>query len=292
MGVNKGRKSQERLLTDFHEHYGSSPVDVSEIWYDLCLNEDGLLLDEYCLSEKEKTMKGFKRYLSAHFWLWARPKNASMMESRFDICRDYCRGKSLWIWIERIALLMRKKIYWDEALDSENTEIFCISADGVDFKMWEKQHKKFPYDSKAMSHKFRKCGAKYIIAISVFRRQAVLIAGPFKGGVADLDMFTKSGLMARLKENGKVAIVDRGFRTKFADELKHFSYPDYMDSSELHNFKSRVRLRQETFNGRLKFFQALDTTFKNGFLKHGIALRAVATIVQYQMDNGSPIYDA
>jgi hypothetical protein len=40
----------------------------------------------------------------------------------------------------------------------------------------------------------------------------------------------------------------------------------------------------------LKHFASLDQTFKNGFVKHGIALRAVAVTVQYQMDNGSPIF--
>ena len=97
-------------------------------------------------------------------------------------------------------------------------------------------------------------------------------------------------MIEKLKKNGKVCIVDRGFRSKFASERLAFSYPDFMDGEELYNFKSRARLRQETFNRRLKHFQALSGVFVNGFIKHGIAMHAVATIVQYQMDNGSPIY--
>ena len=206
------------------------------------------------------------------------------------MCKDYLCGKRLWTWIERIAWLAKKKIVWDPELDLDHTEIFGISADGVDFKMWERQHPEFPYDTKAMSHKFKSCGAKYLIALSVHRPQCVFIEGPFRGGKGDLDIFRESGLMQKLKESGKIAILDRGYRTKYAHEKKHFSLPDYMDSKELNNFKSRARLRQETFNGRLKFFKALSGTFENGFEKHGIALRAVAVIVQYQMDNGSPIY--
>ncbi len=284
MNVRLSRKNEKRLRTEFHKHYGSSPLDLADMWYDLCN------FDPTALTLKEKTEKGFKHFLAAHYWLWCYPKNTSLFASRFGMCIDYVRGKGLWTWIERIANLMEKKIKWDKRLDSNTTEIFCISTDGVDFKMWETKHPEFPIDQKAMSHKFRSCGAKYIIALSVFEPKCVFIEGPFKGGKHDIDMLRESGLMGKMKANGKLCIADRGFQSRFAAERKHLALPDYMDSKELHNFKSRARLRQETFNRRLKHFSAMTETFRHGFIKHGIALRAVAVIVQYQMDNGSPIY--
>jgi len=284
MNVRRGRKSQECLVEEFHKHYGSSPLDIAEAWYDLCYYDDSWL------EKKERSEKGFKRFLAAHYWLWCRPKNAEMFASRFGLCKDYCQGKHLWKWIERIAKLAEKKIVWDKDLDAKDTEVFCISSDGVDFKMWEREHPLYPRDEKACSHKMKHCAAKYIIALSVFSEKCVLIDGPYRGGLPDLEMFRKSGLMAKMKASGKVCIVDRGFHTKFEHERKHFSYPDLMDSKDLHNFKSRTRLRQETFNSRLKHFSSMSETFKNGFVKHGIAVRAIAVIVQYQMDNGSPIY--
>ena len=66
-------------------------------------------------------------------------------------------------------------------------------------------------------------------------------------------------------------------------------HPNKMDSKKLNNFKSRAHVQQETFNGRLKFFNAFAQTFRHGFKKHGIVLRAVAETVQHQMDNGSLI---
>ena len=242
------------------------------------------------LSKKEKSRKGFKRFLAAHYWCWARPKNASIFASRFGFCIDYVQGENLWKWIGRIADLAQKKIVWDKSIDSKDMEVFAYTSDGVDFKMWERQHPDYPIDTKAMSHKFRSCGAKYIIVLSVFRSKCVFIEGPFRGGKPDLDMFKESGLIKKMKKHGKICITDRGFRSKYVHERKQFAYPDYMDSKELNNFKSRARLRQETFNRRLKHFEALSSTFKNGFVKHGIALRAVAVIVQYQMDNGSPLF--
>jgi hypothetical protein len=284
MNVHRGKKTQERLEQAFRKHYGSSAIDVAECWYDLCYYDNSVL------SPKEKSDKGFKQFLAAQHWLWARPKNAEMFASRFGMCVDYVRGKRLWLWIERIANLAKKKIVWDRSVDSKDTEVYAISADGVDFKMWEKKHDIYPIDTKAMSHKFKSCGAKYIIALSVFRPKCLFIEGPFIGGKGDLDMFRDSGLMQKMKENGKVCIADRGFRSKYAEERKHFALPDFMDSKPLSNFKSRARCRHETYNRRLKHFECLSITFTNGFVKHGIALRAVAVMVQYQMDNGSPIY--
>jgi hypothetical protein len=198
------------------------------------------------------------------------------------------RGKPLWKWIARIAALCKKVIDW-KSLDSDDA-ILAFSANGVDFKTWEKQHPDFNIDIKFCSHKFKSCAAKYIIVLSVYHSKCLFIEGPFRGGMHDLDMFRTSGLMKKLKESGKICITDRGFRSRYGHESKHFSYPDFMDSKELYNFKSRARQRQETFNRRLKHFEALSSTFKNGFVKHGIALRAVAVIVQYQMDNGSPLF--
>jgi hypothetical protein len=157
--------------------------------------------------------------------------------------------------------------------------------------LWERQHELYPYDSKNMSHKFKSCAAKYIIALSIYEAKCVFIEGPFRGGKPDLEMFRESGLMQKMIANKKVAVLDRGFRSKLTTEKMCTALPDYMDAGkELYNMKSRARLRQETWNGRIKHFGALSQTFTHGFVKHGIVLRAVAVLVQYQMDNGSPIY--
>jgi hypothetical protein len=76
----------------------------------------------------------------------------------------------------------------------------------------------------------------------------------------------------------------------FAEKKELFSTPNPMDSKKLQNFKSRARLRQETFNGRLKTFCSLSALFQHGFNKHKFVVEAVVVIVQYQMDNGSPIF--
>jgi hypothetical protein len=84
--------------------------------------------------------------------------------------------------------------------------------------------------------------------------------------------------------------VDRGYVTSNPYQ-KMLSQPNACDSKTLNNFKSRAQLRQETFNSRLKVFDALNQTFRYGIEKHKFALEAICVIVQYQMDNGSPVFD-
>ena len=282
LNVNIGRKSEERLLNDFRHHYGSSPLDIACCWHDLCnLDEDS----EFALQSKEKSEKGFKMFMAAQYFLWNTPSNSEDFASRWGVCADYVRGKRLWKWVDRIASLCSKKIQWEDC-----EEIMAMTADGVDCHTWEIQHPEFPVDRSAMSHKFRKCGARYLIGLSVHRSKCVAIEGPFKGGKNEVEIFRESGLMKLMQDKEKVCIADRGFRSKLVSEQKVFSLPDYMDSEVLHNYKSRARLRHETFNRRLKHFDILSHTFRWSWDKHGRAFRAVAVMVQYQMDNGSPLF--
>jgi hypothetical protein len=115
--------------------------------------------------------------------------------------------------------------------------------------------------------------------------------GPFKAGVSNNTILKESGVMEKLKEANKTCVVDRGFHMKEKDLEAHLSFPDYMDDTDLHEFKNRIRCRQETFNSRLQFFSSLSQIFEYGFDKHKLVTHAVAGIVQYQMDLGSPIYE-
>jgi hypothetical protein len=47
----------------------------------------------------------------------------------------------------------------------------------------------------------------------------------------------------------------------------------------------------ETFNSRLKNFHCLDDRFRHGIDKHKICFEAICVIVQYQLENGSPLFD-
>ena len=98
----------------------------------------------------------------------------------------------------------------------------------------------------------------------------------------------QGGLLEKLKD-GKLAVLDRGYIS--SAESGKTSTPNDMDSPEVNNFKSGVRLLQETFNSRLKDFKVLAETFRQGKDKHEAAFVAIVVIVQYQMENGKPLFD-
>lgn len=236
--------------------------------------------------------KGLKHFLMAQHWLWTMPRNAEVLASRFQFSTDCCSGKKFWVWIERIAALKEKKIVWDdELINSRDTEHFAISADGIDFKLWEVQHPTLPKDKKTCSHKMKHCAARYVLVLSVFQSKCFSVLGPFYAGKTDTTILSESGLMEKLVPAGKVCIVDRGFRVDDAVKTKHLSFPDLMDPKHLHSFKTRARCRQEAFNSRITHFECMANTFRHGIDKHAIALNAVVVTVQYQMDNGSPLFD-
>jgi cytochrome oxidase assembly protein ShyY1 len=80
-------------------------------------------------------------------------------------------------------------------------------------------------------------------------------------------------------KDGKKIIVDRGYISNKPDK-RMLSQPSALDSKELSNFKSWAHLRQETFNGRLKYFNALAQNFRHTIPQHELVLEAVCVIVQ------------
>jgi hypothetical protein len=275
--------SEDKQNEEFHKHYGSSPMDLANMWYDLTVVD----IVEARVSEKEQCETGFRMFLVAHFFLWTYPKNSNLLASRFRICERYSRGKPLWKWIKRIAALKTKKIVWDRRLNDPNSERFVVTIDGTDFRIWEKKHPTLPRDNGQCSKKFNHGAVKYEIAISIFTAKVVWISGPFRGGEHDMTILRKGGLLDKIAD-GKLGVADRGYKGEKA--AWKLSLPNAYDPKELNNFKSRSRLRQETFNGRLKFFNVLSETFRHGFEMHHLVFEAVVVTVQYKMDNGSPIF--
>jgi hypothetical protein len=97
-----------------------------------------------------------------------------------------------------IATLKAKKIVWDANLaNPKNLEIFAVTADGTDFKTREPKHPSLSRDNTACSKKVNT--VKYKVELAVHRAKVVHIAGPFKGGVHDLEMFRRGGLKEKLK---------------------------------------------------------------------------------------------
>lgn len=111
--------------------------------------------------------------------------------------------------------------------------------------------------------------------------------GPFRAGEPDLLVFRKpQGLKSKIP-TGKKIIADNGYRGEDAI----ISTPNAHDPAEVRKFKSRARARHESFNSRIKNFRCLDVRFRHGAEKHKIVFEAICVICQYQLENGSPLFN-
>jgi hypothetical protein len=106
----------------------------------------------------------------------------------------------------------------------------------------------------------------------------------------DLTIFRAANGLKEMIPQGKRVIADNGYTS--TQEQGILSTPNSHDIREVRKFKSRARARHESFNGKVKNFRCLAEQFRHGVPNHKIVFEAVCIIVQYQLENGSPLFDA
>ena len=153
-------------------------------------------------------------------------------------------------------------------------------------RVGEPKHPTHSKNPRFYSHKFNQAGLDYELGISVYHNALVWMNGPFPAGDHDMNVFRDKGLKDKIPA-GKKAIGDNGYRGEDAI----IGTPNAHDEAEVRKFKSRARSRHESFNARLKAFRCLDVRFRHGIEKHKIVFEAVCVICQYQLENGSPLFD-
>eukprot|EP00978_Attheya_sp_CCMP212_P014985 scaffold38476_cov42-Attheya_sp.AAC.2 len=119
--------------------------------------------------------------------------------------------------MSKIATLKALKIRWDPVLDNPDSEIFIISVDGIDKKMWEPtNHPRYNVDKGVFSKKFAHAAQTFEIGLSIYRNKIVWISGPHRAGQGDLVIF-RQGLNLRIAK-GKLVVVDLGYQSSEPDE--------------------------------------------------------------------------
>ena len=151
-------------------------------------------------------------------------------------------------------------------------------------------------DKSFCSQKFMHAGLKYEIVMHLVKPKCMAVVGPNKAGEHDMNVFRKETKDKMLTMPGKMLIADgifkKGRKPEQQNEADMFAIPSSADPDELRKFKSQARAQHESFNGRLKFFSFLENGYRGVDIeKHGTAFKAICVIVQYQMDNGSPIFE-
>ena len=177
--------SRESCDTKFRKHFGSSPLVLGDMWYELTSTDIPLA----ALNDNEKNMKGFESFMRAHYFLWTYPRNAEQFARVFGKHERKVQGKPLWGWIGKIAALREKKIKWPSHHGAD-PDVIYFSVDGTDCKCDEPHnHPRYPIDTKMRSEKFNKAGWKYLVAMTVHKSQIVAVHGPFKAGSNELSLF-------------------------------------------------------------------------------------------------------
>ena len=66
---------------------------------------------------------------------------------------------------------------------------------------------------------------------------------------------------------------------------------DEFDDKQVRKFKQRVHARHENFNAQIKVFNALTVPFHHGIDKHAVVFDCVCILIQYEMEQGHPLFD-
>jgi hypothetical protein len=164
-----------------------------------------------------------------------------------------------------------------------SNDIFVISVDGTHCRINEPRREP---SAKWYSKKFSQAGVSYELGIAIHANQLVWINGPFPASEHDITIYRKDGGLKSKIPEGKRLVGDEGYK----GESETISTRNKLDSVAVKTFKRRARARHETFNGRLKNFKILAERFRHGVVKHKTAFEAVCVMVQYEMENGHPMF--
>jgi DDE superfamily endonuclease len=204
-------------------------------------------------------------------------------------------SNAIWEYTRAIQGLKERKIKWPWGPNGgADEEIFIVSVDGVHCTISEPR--KMP-SSKWFSHKTHGPAVGYEIAISLQQNRVVHVHGPYPAGVPDITIFRAEGGLKSKMPDGKFATADRGYRGE-----PMLRIPNTRDAPPVKEFKKRSQARHETFNARLKSFKILSTRFRHRHAhrgnhqpvtchdNHKTAFEAVCVLIQYDMDNGHPLF--
>lgn len=266
-GYKSQRYAKRTQIKRFKSMYGTYPIVVQQLWEKLQANQ---------------TSKKLK--MDYIFWaLFFLRKYPRQDELETKLERDPVTLRK-WIWTIIYGLQDLKAEYVRfPNYDKPNTLQFILSVDGTDCPI----HEPRPFNKQWFSQKFKGPGVKYEIAIDVLTGDCVWISGPFKASKSDIRIFREDGLMALIPA-GRLVIADKAYR----GEPNVVSFPNHLDDEEIREFKSRVRSRHETFNGRLKNFDVLKQIFRHKpvLSQHKACFEAVAVIVQCEISLGFQLF--
>jgi len=273
------RMTPKSKLSRFLGFYGTWPEVLTVIFDDLQTTD----IDKAAIEGPSS-----KDFLITFHWL-ACYNTETVMSALFKMDEKTLRNK-----IRKYVNAIHGFIVTKIIMPDLNTvpETLPLTVDGVHCRMFE-QHMR--PNRKWKSFKLSIPGLAYELGVAVFASKIIWIAGPRRGGTRDIDIFNEPGGLASLIPAGKKAIVDKGYpgvSEKVSQKLRNF------DGDEVYHFKNQALARHETVNSRIKRFSILSDRFRHRGSRlgntedyHKVVFETVCVIVQYEFDNGHPVFD-
>ena len=219
-----------------------------------------------------------------------------VLSGRWNHCYEHIREKTK-EYVRMIQSMKEKKITFD---GFDPSEVYWISVDTVNFRTQE-----FRLDPSTdwFDYKSHSSGLKYEFACALRRPEIVWVKGPkpcgvhqdgtmFRGGKKGEENLDTTALYHVLPK-GKKAIGDSGYEGM----PEKVTITREGQSEDLKKFLGRAKNRQESLHTRLKSFNCLYHRFRHGKSTqnkmdlHQMCVDAVSVIVQFDMENGNPIFD-
>jgi hypothetical protein len=279
--------SRATNLDRFANYFGRSPTALGCLWVDLQTTQNPN-------AKVVGSDKMFYHFMMAIHHLRKYPTEEDH-EGNFGCCPNTAR-KYIRIFMKRIQAMKDEKIVWSDDLKKK---MIFFSVDGIDCRLWEdhQSHATLTVDPDFCSHKSKSAAFRYEVALAIWKNQIIHVRGPFKAGKwNDGKIFSEDGVdyngtfthcLKSIVPDGNKGVADGGY-TGHGEQL---TTPNRYDPEPLRKFKRRAKARQETLNSRLKSFRILDSRFRHGLKWHKVAFEAVCVVVQYEMENGHPLFD-
>ena len=270
---NKEFKASAKNRKRFKKFYGSTEEVVAVIWGELQTTN----VPEAKVSDaKEKDLSMF--LLACHH-----AKGYAVLETlakAFGVCEDTASHWARY-YLKKLAVLKEHKIVWPTDFQGRK---FILLVDCVNFGINEPRHPVLHKVREFFDRKGGKAGLTYEIALDLWSSNIIWLHGPFPSATGDQRIFKEEGLCDEMPEGTK-AIADKVYKGQ-----NKISLHNSLDDEEVREFKRRARARQESVNARLKSFECLKQRFRHGVKNHHIYVHAVAVMLTFQMENGSPLF--
>lgn len=289
MGFPLERQQRVQYKTrskDFKAFFGVHPFIVARIWEDL----QTTTIDEARINPSPAWaafgMCTMKNFLHAFHFLKRYPteteRKGTTGHSAVTL-RKWC-----WFFLEKIRALKETKIVWPQDHEWGATN-FIISVDGIHCLFHEEKHPTKSKNPELFDHKSNGPGLSYELALDLWSSRLVWMA--FNPVTKDNDRrnFVRPGGLRSRIPDGKKAIADNGYRGRGGDVK--VAHPNSHDHPLLREFKARARMRQESFNQRIKRFDCLTTArFTHTRERHVLCFEATTVICCYEMELLKPLF--